>query len=418
MRKVFLDDLPHKQYGNSSRIDWKHSVGYTVKFIYDDIKGKIKINNYNSHQEVTIKYLNRIYIINCYCLMTCQLGVAIGLKSNSFKYGIGDVIETNTGKIQIIKQIHIHCEHDNNRRGYEYVCLIDNYVGKIVERDLLNGRGCSVCGGKQILIGINDIWTTASDTARLLLHPEDGYKYSKGSHCHLDWKCPDCGNIVKNKEIKSVNIRGLCCPVCSDGISYPEKFMYNLLKQLNVDFGYHISHRKYQWCKGHDFDIEYDFEISSLNCIIETHGLQHYEEMRIKGCHTLQKEQNNDIFKEQLAKDNGIENYIVIDCRKSDMEWIKNSILHSSLVKLFDLSNIDWIEIARKSNKNIVKEVCEAWQSGIKDTNLLHIMFKLDITCIRNYLHKGNQLGWCDYHPIHSKAYILKHQDKKEKVIK
>lgn len=27
MRKVFIDELPKKEYGNKKVIDWKHSVG-------------------------------------------------------------------------------------------------------------------------------------------------------------------------------------------------------------------------------------------------------------------------------------------------------------------------------------------------------------------------------------------------------
>lgn len=41
--------------------------------------------------------------------------------------------------------------------------------------------------------------------------------------------------------------------------------------------------------------------------------------------------------KEFIAKQNGILEYIVIDCRYSNYEWIKNSILASKLNQIFNL---------------------------------------------------------------------------------
>ena len=43
MKKVFLDELPRK-YGFGANkdkliVDWNNSIGYKVKFIYDDING-------------------------------------------------------------------------------------------------------------------------------------------------------------------------------------------------------------------------------------------------------------------------------------------------------------------------------------------------------------------------------------------
>ena len=51
---------------------------------------------------------------------------------------------------------------------------------------------------------------------------------------------------------------------------------------------------------------------------------------------TLIEEQINDSFKEKLAKDNGIEKYIVINCKESDLSYIKNNVLNSELSKIFD----------------------------------------------------------------------------------
>ena len=56
MRKIFLENLPRK----GKIMDWKKSIGYKVRFIYDDIEGEIVIVGYNKNKKgyLTIKYKN------------------------------------------------------------------------------------------------------------------------------------------------------------------------------------------------------------------------------------------------------------------------------------------------------------------------------------------------------------------------
>ena len=104
----------------------------------------------------------------------------------------------------------------------------------------------------------------------------------------------------------------------------------------------------------------------------------------------------NDKNKKELAIENGIkpENYIVIDCRYSELEFIKNNILHSRLNEIFDLNNIDWIKIGQDSEKSLVKEVCDYWHlhneinnEGLTTTDLEKV-FKLGKSTIIRILQK------------------------------
>ena len=60
MRKVFLDDLPKI----GKYINWKESVGYKVKFIYDYIEGEVEIVDYYINDKgkiyLIIKYKDRV----------------------------------------------------------------------------------------------------------------------------------------------------------------------------------------------------------------------------------------------------------------------------------------------------------------------------------------------------------------------
>lgn len=201
-------------------------------------------------------------------------------------------------------------------------------------------HGCAVCKSVKVLIGFNDMWTTNPMMASWLLDPEDGYKYMENSNLKTNWKCPNCENIVLDKLIGNVKKRGVPCSRCGQTYSYAEKVMSSLLYILH---GNYIRDVAFKWSNNR----RYDFYIREFNLIIEMHGIQHYQESRRNGSRTLEEEQTNDKYKYELAIANGIppENYIVIDCRKSDFEFIKNNILNSRLVELFDLSNIDWNDV-------------------------------------------------------------------------
>ena len=42
-RKIFLEELPRR----GKLIDWKNSIGYKIKFIYEDIKDELEIIEYD-----------------------------------------------------------------------------------------------------------------------------------------------------------------------------------------------------------------------------------------------------------------------------------------------------------------------------------------------------------------------------------
>lgn len=262
--------------------------------------------------------------------------------------------------------------------------------------NLLNGRGCPYCcpTPRKILIGFNDMWTTNPDLAKLLANPEDGYKYTQMSNKKVDWRCPDCGNIMKNKKISHISYYNFSCSACGDGVSYPEKFITSILNQINIEYE---KEKEFDWCKNR----RYDFYLSDYSTIIEVHGLQHYksefERINDKRIRTLLEEQSNDKYKQQSAKENKIKNYIIIDCRYSELEWIKNNIINSKLSDLFDLSNINWLKCHEFACSSFVKIACEYWNNGIRNTKKIGLLMKLYYGTVRDYLKQGFKLGWCAY---------------------
>ena len=287
-----------------------------------------------------------------------------------------------------------------NKEGYWFKCLRHPEHGSELKKisGFTNQSGSINCNKCKVVA------STHPHLITFFINEEDAYKYSYGSHDETMFKCPHC-NFHKKMKIKNFIRDGLSCPKCGDGVSYPNKFIFNLFEQLlDKNFQIELSKSIYKWSK----DYRYDFYIDKLNgIIVEAMGIQHYEE--VKGWYSLEETQNNDFDKEWLARSNGINNYIILDCRKSHIEWIKNSIMNSKLPQLlnFKEEDIDWLKCHEMGNKNLVKVVCELWSSGIRSTTIITEQLKIGKNTTVRYLKQGVELGWCDYDP----KEVLSHKE-------
>lgn len=211
--------------------------------------------------------------------------------------------------------------------------------------------GCPYCCDppRKIELGINTIWDTDKWMCSLGVSEEDAKKYSHSSSEKVTVTCPNCSKQKKITLNKIYNRKSISC-ICKSNISYPEKFMIELLEQLNISYA--KDYRPNWSC-----NRRYDFYLTDHNIIIETHGNQHYTRYGFKslGGKTLEEEQENDEFKKTLALENKINDYIVIDCRKSELEWIKRSILNSNIGELFDLSKVNWNRCEQKALENPIE---------------------------------------------------------------
>lgn len=399
MKKVFLDNLPKKNKGNSSSIDWKNTIGYKVKFIYNDIEDEVEIINYkiiNHIGFIDLKYNNNKFTINRSGFLKCSLGELLGCFSKKYLFKIGDIIKDDRRHIEILDLIRIK-HNSSTQKAYKYKCLKDGYIGKIDETALKIGQGCPVCINKKIIKDINDISTTNPELIPYFVDINDTYKYSNVSGKSVNIKCPECG-YIKNRSISSLYNQGFSCPKCGDGISYPEKFVLNLLEQLSVNFKTQLTKTTFKWCE----KFKYDFYIGYFNCILETHGLQHYEESTGNWKNLLLEIQENDNIKKNLALNNGIKKYIVINCKYSKLDWIKNNIMQSELPQLlnFKEEDINWLECHGYACKSLVKIVCDLWDNkNIKNIFEISKLINIGDQTIRKYLKQGVSLGWCDYNP-------------------
>lgn len=153
--------------------------------------------------------------------------------NNKYRYGVGDIVND----VEILKQIKMrHSKSDEYfQKAYECRCLKDDYVFVIAECDLNRGRRCPLCSNKIVVKGVNDIATTNPEMIEYLKSEEDAYKYTSQSNKEIDVKCPICG-FEKRMPIYSLYNNGFSCDICSDGISYSNKFARELFRQLSNQY--------------------------------------------------------------------------------------------------------------------------------------------------------------------------------------
>lgn len=405
-RKVFLDELPKKEGVGINKgkqvIDWASSVGYKIKFKYNDVNGVIKIlNRYKDKKNIwklVVEYNENKFSISQSNFASNYIGTLIGKRTQYHKYSIGDIIKCKKGEIKILNSIGLGIS-----KKYKYICLTCGNVDEVRETNLNKKNGCNVCAGKKILIGINDIKTINPVIAKMMNNQEDAKKYTLKSNRRIDWKCNNCGNIIKNKCINDVVVYGLSCSKCGDGVSYPEKIMYNVLHQLEIHF-------KKEYSPNWAYKKRYDFYISSKSMIIEMQGMQHYEQgfnKSIKGSKSLQEIQKLDKYKKEIALENSIKNYVIIDSRYSNINYIRKMIYNSELNKIFDLSKIDWDECEKFALNSLVKETCNLWNGGIKSIKEISKIMNLSQQTVRKYLKKGTKIKLCNFIPSEPKRKII-----------
>ena len=307
-------------------------------------------------------------------------------------YNVGDIVNG----VLVTKQCY-KITKDCRKKGYKYRCLKcgydcgEYYRGGVyysehiaTENNLKRG-GCVVCSKNGFVVPeINSIHVINPMIEKFLIDKEDAIKYSPYSDKKVQCKCPDCGKEY-TKRCSTLSYYGMSCS-CGDGFSYPEKFVFNALEQLKIKF-------KPQY-RFNGSLLRYDFYLPDYNVILEVNGEQHYKQKWDRN------EVTNDIKKKEFALSQGVqeEDYIVLNCSESSLEFIKQAILSSHLNDLFTCKDIDFVRCSTFALNNLSKIASELWNEGCSVQEITNHIRVHKHTTIK-YLKQGNDVGWCDYKP-------------------
>lgn len=273
-----------------------------------------------------------------------------------------------------------------------YKCSVCGCVGKIRAGHFKDGIGCGVCNGKRVVPGVNDIATTRPDLVQYFANKSDATKYTKCSGKYVNMVCPICGHI-KNTRIADMYKRGFHCPICYDGISYPQKYVGALLRQLSIDF---VTEKTFEWANKY----RYDFYIPDKKAIIETNGEQHYTPK--KGWQNYEAVVESDNTKKILAENSGsIDHYFSLDMSESTPQFCKGSVISSGLLEVIgvDEHSIDWEEIGVLAENNLAQLSLRLYKDGIWSTSEIGKRVGVTPGTVCLYLKRYSSIGACDYNP-------------------
>lgn len=424
IKQVFLDELPKwEDTENVGKINWKECINYKVKFIYNDIEGEITINNCNG-SKLIIQYKDAEFEIETGNFLKCKLGKLLNKVTSDFKIEIGAIFQDDKRDIIITDRTKLQSKNGQIRKYYKYACNKCGFYCRehwsikdkeykeelwTEENNLLNGNGCACCcvPSRIVVKGINDINTTTPWMVSYFKNKEDANNHTKLSNEKVEVICPDCDLEKKIVICDFYSNESIGCS-CGDGNSYPNKFMLNILKQLNIDFETEYSP---DWVNLKS----YDFYIPSLNLIIEMDGGFHNRDNNMSG-QTKEESKAIDDYKDEQAKLHGMK-VIRIDCDYGSklnerFNLIKYNTLKSKLNKLLNLSIIDWYTVDKFALSNLVKIICEMWNNKEEYENSKDIAKKTgfnSLTIVR-WLKKGKEHNLCNYNArlesqkAHSKA--------------
>lgn len=348
-------------------------------------KATIKHNKNNCNYDFNVNCLNNFLGGSggcpiCDTRVKNQTTETVSIRLDRLTRGEFNVIGEYQGMRKPISIIHTSCNTKFNR-------TLDGVFHRI---DSLSCPKCSNNAGGVIIPFVNDVSVTNPQLASLFYNEEDTHKFREYSNKEALFQCPYCKEIIKNR-IDYVNTRGLSCPKCGDGISYPEKFIYNFLKQLDIDFDTQFMP---DWAKPYRYDFV--FKLNKIKYIIEADGHFHYKNC---GFSSSKDVKNVDSIKDTLAIEHGYK-IIRIACNykqsKSRYNYIKESIVNSDLNNIFDLSVIDFDSCDKYATGSIIYKIATDYNKGIVDNKYLCSKYQVKKQALMLYVKRACNIGLID----------------------
>lgn len=290
------------------------------------------------------------------------------------------------------------CGCNNYKDNVDLYCTKHNYKWSAqLGSNLYKKYSCSECAKEGIRDNLKNkynLWEINYDVAKLLENPSDAYGLSSNSKEKRWFICPNCGNRLY-KRIAMVSNFGLSCHICSDGFSYPNKLMYNILTELGLNF---ITEFSPSWISPR----RYDFCIEKNKIIIEMDGeLGHGKRVRKDNIISSEESLKIDNLKDNIAIQHGYK-VIRINCDKSELYYIKYNIMNSDLINYIDFTDVKWEDCDLKSQKSILISVCEFYnQNPYYSYKMLSQRFNINVDTINKYLKIGYEHNLC---PKYSKC--------------
>lgn len=242
-------------------IKWKNNIGKHITIQYNNNEYDVVVKNVDSEKQSVILHrsgkeisISFVSILNKLKEQKrdgmCNAGKLLALVDDSvmqssdgwnailhFKYNIGDHIVSEKSDFIITGKYIVKDKNGKNRKFYNIHCNMCGWDGFTSESTIIKNPSCMCCNKNIVVIGINDIATTDPWAIEYFVNIEDTHKYHNSSNAMVNMRCPFCGELYYNVNIRGffTNVHHLNCPCKTTYASYPERFVFNVLKMLNIN---------------------------------------------------------------------------------------------------------------------------------------------------------------------------------------
>lgn len=261
-------------------------------------------------------------------------------KKHYFK--IGEIVNE---ELKIIEHIR---KGKANKKYYvvQSMVFLEAPKYEVSESSLRQGGKCAYKRSLRIFEG-NSLYSI-EETRSNIINIEEAKKTAIKSNKKMDFKCSECG-YVKNMQVSKLTNRGFSCPNCNKKTSYGELFILSYLQIKNIKF-------KYQYRDNSLENRIFDFYLPEEDIYLEVMGEQHYK--KNNSWYKTATEQDED--KKEWAKRNN-KKLLMLDCRESNFEFIKNNINNSVLPSITkEEENI--IDMINKNRYYPIKKIEEYYK--------------------------------------------------------
>lgn len=415
-----------KENSMHNYISWKDSVGKTLHFNIGDINGELFIKEYfpqmanGIHAKLLITYLTQDYLVsvssisNGYLPFINNQSVRNSNNLINWSFNIGQKIEHDDLDITITNR-----KYEGHEQFYQFTCNkcsfnSFDYYSKlefhseywISAYNLRKLKHCPCCGVRATIVkpGINDIATVAPWLIDFFQGGiEEARKYSKGMKYQKGLICPDCGNILKDKNINRLYMRSVNPCFCQDSTSYPNRFLYNLLRQLTKHIDYWETEYSPEWISPKRYDGY--VIIQNKEFIIELDGeLGHGNVTFFREKDTNGKFIDN--YKDEVAAKHDI-TVIRIPCLDISFDNLKQSF-YNYLGNILPLQKVNWLLLKEQCFKNLYKEICLYYEKENKDLAYISKKYNISISRTKIILLQGREFGWCPSYFTHEEELQAK----------
>lgn len=286
-------------------------------------------------------------------------------------------------------------EYKNNKTKAKFQCLKCGGVFEL-KPDSFKARDgrCPCCENKKIDNKKSSVFELYPDLVSWFVNKEDAKMYGTCSKTIVKFKCPDCGFEFEEKIRTFVKRANHCLNCKTDGISKPNKFLREVLREVESQ----LTQKDFEWSPDWAKKYLYDGHIITKNryeVAIEMQGEQHYHET---GWGRFEYQIKRDQEKAALIQCQEIK-LVEIECKSTDYFYMKKQILNSYLNEILDLSQIDWDKIVSLCSKNYLKIVSDYYKKGLSTTEIGKKM-DFDRHTIQRMLMDASEMGWVQYNPL------------------